>query len=141
MNSRLACMARATYLINSHQCGSLAVVSASDAVTTLTHQTRTVPMAGKKVSTLFLVIKGGFDNVNPAALCAMTKAKGVNPYILFWTKSFQSSRTCKLLYLGSPRVFALVSVATPQGSPVSPLLFVIYVSRLHCEITQVLMLF
>ena len=31
-------------------------------------------------------------------------------------------------------MFAPVSVGTAPGSPVSPLLFVIYISRLHCEI-------
>jgi len=43
---------------------------------------------------------------------------------------------CRLLYQGSPKVFAPVSVGTPQGSPVSPLLFDIYVSRLHSEIPR-----
>ena len=37
MNSRLSCVASATGLLNPHQCGSLAGLSASDAVTTLTH--------------------------------------------------------------------------------------------------------
>jgi len=68
----------------------------------------------------------------------MLRAKGVNPYLMSWTKSFLqvSGRTCRLLYQGSPRVFAPVSVGTPQGSPVSPLLFVINVSRLHSEIPR-----
>jgi len=134
MNSRLSCVARATGLLNPHQCGSLAGLSASDAVTTLTHEVRTLQMAGRTVSTLFLDIKGGFDNVNPYSLCGILRAKGVNPYLVSWTRSFLSGRSCRLLYQGSPRVFAPVSVGTPQGSPVSPLLFVIYVSRLHCEI-------
>jgi len=134
MNSRLSCVARATGRLNLHQCGSLAGLSASDAVTTLPHEVRTLQMAGRKVSTLFLDIKGGFDNVNPSTLCGILRAKGVNPYLVSWTKSFLSGRTCRLRYQGSPRVFAPVSVGTPQGSPVSPLLFVIYVSRLHCEI-------
>jgi len=64
----------------------------------------------------------------------MLKAKGVNPYLVSWTRSFLSDRTCRLLYQGSPKISAPVSVGTPQGSPVSPLLFVIYVSRLHSEI-------
>jgi len=134
MNSRLSCVARATGLLNPHQCGSLAGLSASNAVTTLTHEVKTLQMAGRKVSTLFLDIKGGFDNINPSTLCGILRAKGVNPYLVSWTKSFLTGRSCRLLYQGSPRVFAPVSVGTPQGSPVSPLLFVIYVSRLHCEI-------
>jgi len=134
MNSRLSCVARATGLLNAHQCGSLAGLSASDAVTTLTHEVKTLQMAGRKLSTLFLDIKGGFDNVNPSTFCGILRAKGVNLYLVSWTKSFLTGRSFRLLYQGSPRVFAPVSVGTPQGSPVSSLLFVIYVSHLHCEI-------
>jgi len=78
MNSRLSSVARATGLLNLHQCGSLAGVSASDAVTTLIHEVETLQMAGRKVSTLFLDIKGGFDKVNPSTLCGIRRAKGVN---------------------------------------------------------------
>jgi len=115
MNSRLACVARVTGLLNPHQCGSLAGLSASDAVTTLNHEVKTLQMAGRKVSTLFLDIKGGFDNVSPAILCGMLRAKGVSPYLLSWTRSFLSGRMCRLLYQGSPKVFAPVSVGTPRG--------------------------
>ena len=58
MNSRLSCVAHVAGLLNPHQCGSLAGLSTSDATTTLTHEVRTLQMAGKKVSTLFLDIKG-----------------------------------------------------------------------------------
>jgi len=128
MNLRLSCVARVAGLLNSHQCGSLAGLSASDATTTLTHEVRTLQMAGRKGSTLFLDIKGGFDSVNPSTLCSMLKAKAVNPYLVSWTRSFLTGRTCRLCYQGSPKVYAPVAVGTPQGSPVSPLLFVIYVS-------------
>ena len=136
MNSRLSCVARLAGLLKPHQCGSLAGLSASDVTTTLTHEIRTLPMAGNKVSTLFLDIKGGFDNVNPSSLCSMLKVKAVNADLVSWTRSFLTGRTCRLRYQGSPNAFAPVSVGTPQGSPISPLLFVIYVSRLHCEIPQ-----
>jgi len=117
-HSRLSCVARATGLLNQHQCGSLAGLSASDAVTTLTHAVKSLQIAGRKVSTLVLDMKGGCDNVNPATLCGMLRAKGVNPYLVSWNKSLLSGRTCRLLY---------------YGSPVSPVLFVIYVSHLHSE--------
>jgi len=136
MNSRLSCVARVAGLLDTHQCGSLADLSTSDATTTLIHAVRTLQMAGRKVSTLFLDIKGGFDNVNPSMLCSMLKAKPLNPYLVSWTRSFLTGTTCRLRYQVSPTGFAPLAVGTPQGSPVSPLLFVIYVSRLHCEIPQ-----
>ena len=136
MNLRLSFAACLAVLINPNQCGSLAGLSASDPTSTLTHEIRTPQMAGNKVSTLFLDIKDGFDNLNPSTLCSMLKANAVNPYLVSWTRSFLTGRTCRLRCQGSPKVFAPVLVGTPQGSPVSPLLFVIYVSRVHCEIPQ-----
>jgi len=128
MNSRLSCVARVAGLLDPHQCGSLAGLSASDATTTLSHEVKTLQIAGRKVPTLFLDIKGGFDNVNASILCSMLKVKAVNPYLVSWTRAFLTGRTCQLHFQGSPKVFAPVAVGTPQGSPVSPLLFVIYVS-------------
>jgi len=135
INSRLSCVARATGLLNPHQCRSRAGLSASDVVTTHTHEVKTLQMARRKVSMLCLDIKGGFDNFNPSTLRGILRAKGVNQYLGSWTRSVLSGRSCRLLYQGSPRVFAPVSVGTPQGCPVSPLFFVIYVSRLQCEIS------
>jgi len=105
-----------------------------DTCNTLTHQIRTFQMDKRSVSTLFLDIKGGFDNVNPSSLCGMLSAKGVSPSLVSWTRSFLTGRSCRLLIHGSPKVFAQVAVGTPQGSPVSPLSFVIYVLRLTMEI-------
>ena len=134
MNSGLSCMARLSGLLDPHQCGALAGLAASDATNTLTHELRTLQMAGRKVTTLFLDIKGGFDNLNPSTLCGILKSKGVNPYLVSWTRSFLSGRKCRLRYQGLPRIFAPVAVGTPQGSPVSSLRFIIYVSRLHSAI-------
>ena len=74
--------------------------------------------------------------MNPSSLCSMAQAKAVNRYLVSWTRSFLTGKTCRLRYYGSSKVFASVSVGTPQASLVSPLLFVIYVSRLDREIPQ-----
>jgi len=134
MNSRLSCVARVAGLLHSHQCRSLAGLSASNATSTLIHEVRTLQILRRKVTTLVLDIKGGFDNLNPSTLCSMLKAKALNPYLVSWTRFFLSGRTCRLRFLGAPKIFAPDSVDTLQGSLVSPLLFVIYVSPLHSEI-------
>ena len=92
---------------------------------------------GHKVSTYFLDIKGGFDKVASPTLLSLLRYKGVSPN-LKWIISFLRDSTYHLAFQGSPRTFAPVSVGVPQGSAISPLLFVIYVSSLSMDIPNAL---
>ena len=44
------------------------------------------------------------------------------------------------MFQGSPRIFSPVSVGTRQGSPISPVLFVIYIAPLHIPLSRGLVL-
>ena len=135
--NHLSAQARELGLIHSNKCGSVAGVSAFNAVTSLNHEAVTAQKRRLKASTLFLDIKGGFDNVHPPALTRYLLMKGVFPYIVAWVRSFLCGRSCRLNFQGTPRAFMDVAVGTPQGSPISPLLFVLYVAPLyHGEHTQ-----
>ena len=129
--SRLSLLARHVGLLHPHQTGSLPGLSTFDATSTLTHEVRLLQRLGSKVLSLFLDIKGGFDNVDPSQLTSALRAKGAYKYLTAWVGSFLTGRMCRLLFQGSPRIFSPVVVGTPQGSPISPLLFVIYVSPIH----------
>jgi len=123
-------------LLHPNQCRSLAGLGCFDAVATLSHEVRLLQAASLKVSTLFLDVKGGFDNVCGNKLAGMLTKEGVSTYLVAWIKSFLSKRQCRLIFQGAPKVFCPVAVGIPQGSPISPLLFVLYIASLHPSIPQ-----
>ena len=115
----LSAIVRSKDLLHPNQCGSLPGLSSSDICLTLSHEVRTLQRPRLKVSTLFLDIKAGFDNVNASTLRARLLASHITPYMVDWVSFFLSERTCTLVFQGSPNFPAPVSVGTPQGSPIS----------------------
>ena len=111
--SRLSLLARCCGLLHPHQTGSLLGLSTFDATATLAHKVRLFQRLDLKVSSLFLDIKGGFDNVDPSQLTAALRAKGAHRYIVAWVGSFLTNRMCRLLFQGSPKKFSPVAVGTP----------------------------
>src|SRR5205807_1377653 len=137
--NRLSLLARLVGLLHPNQCGSLPGLSTFDACASISHEVRALQRSSLKASTLFLDIKGGFDNVSSAHLSSLLRQKGVTAYLVAWIRSFLTNRQCRLIFQGSPNIFSPVSAGTPQGSPISPLLFVIYVSSLHLSIPKGIM--
>ena len=95
---RLTSLARKAGLLHSNQCGSLPGLSTSDAVATLTHEVNTLQRPLLKVSTLFLDIKAGFDNVNASKLRSLLLSKNIPSYMVDCVSSFLTGRKCTLVF-------------------------------------------
>jgi len=67
--SQLSAITRHTGLLPHNQCGSLPSLSSFDTCTSLVNTVRILQGPGLKVFSLFLNIKGSFDNINADILC------------------------------------------------------------------------
>jgi len=71
------------------------------------------------------------DNVHNNTLARILREGEIPPYLVSWVASFLGERSCTLIFQGAPGTPAPVNVGAPQGSPISPLLFLLYVEPLH----------
>jgi len=104
MTVRLSAIARAKGLLHHNQYSSLLVLSSSDACLTLRHEMKSLQRPRSEVSTLFLDIKAGFNNINASTLRARLLASRVTFYMVDWVISFLSERPCTLVFQGSPKL-------------------------------------
>lgn len=86
-------------------------------------------------------ISGTYDNVTADRLSRDLKRKGVPRSLVGWTRSFVTDREASLLFDGRESSPISVDVGIPQGSPVSPILFLFYNAELleignaHAKVT------
>ena len=138
--ARLLAAALLRGLLHPNQCGSLPGLSTYDSCLTLTNDGRTLQRPRLKVSSLFVDIKAGFDNVDNKTLARILREGGIPPYLVSWVSSFLGERRCTLVFQEAPGTPSPVNVGAPQGSPISPLIFLLYVAPLHFGIPRGLMI-
>jgi len=79
---------------------------------------------------MFLDIKGGFDNVDHGTLLRRLRSKDTPEYMIRWISNFIADRQWAIIFPGSPRIMKCINTGIPPGSPLFPILFVIYVEPL-----------
>jgi hypothetical protein len=73
-----------------------------------------------------LDISGAFDTVNHQRLLDNLRKKGIPSWFIHLIHSFPTNRTTSLIIEGQPTQLHHLQAGVPQGSPLSPILFLFY---------------
>ena len=78
---------------------------------------------------LSLDLGGAYDNVSHERLLAILHTIGFPPWTIQFTKSFLTERRTRIAYAGHVSVWLPTQTGIPQGSPISPILFLLLHKR------------
>lgn len=118
-------------LLPDTQMGARTKRSTESALELLTEQIRTVWKSPKHVATLLsLDLSGAFDTVHPIRLLDVLRKKGMPGWLVRWVRAFLSNRTTTLIIQGKETESFSIEYGVPQGSTLSPILFLLYASEL-----------
>src|SRR5947208_7015944 len=85
---------------------------------------------GCVVSMLSLDISGAYDHVSTERLLWILKKKGLPEWIIKYVKNFMQGRRMKVTFNGYESEWVQMNSGIPQGSPISPILFLFFILEL-----------
>ena len=105
--------------------------SAVDAVGLAMARTQQAWSQGKMVGALLMDVSAAFPSVARDCLIRRMRDLGLDENLVQWTDSFMQDRWVIMNVNGHDGERERVTTGLPQGSPVSPILFGIYISEVH----------
>lgn len=131
MARRIAEAAEECQLLPDEQMGNRKDRSCEVALQMLVDQVHTAWDMKGIVSMLSLDISGAFDTVCHCRLIRVLQENGFPAWLTGWVASFLEDRTTSLLFDNEESEMIPVPSGVPQGSPLSPILFILYTSELY----------
>ena len=110
--------------------------SAIDAAMSLVNQIEEAKSNKLITSVLFLDVKGAFDNVSKTRLLDTLHQMALPIQIIQWVEHFMTMRLISLAFDRQTESQKPVETGIPQGSPTSPILFLLYMAPLYKLLEQ-----
>ena len=101
-----------------------------DAMIILTERIYRAWRAGEIYSVVFMDVAGAFNNVHHKRLLDNMRKRRMPPFVVKWTESFLKDRVTQLRFNGVMSRDIRIEAGIPQGSPMSPILFMCYNAEL-----------
>lgn len=79
-------------------------------------------------------VKGAFDHVSCAPLAQKMSSLAIDDNLIRWKQSFLTDRWVELVIDGHTNPKCKIETGIPQGLPVSPVLFLLYIRGVFAEI-------
>lgn len=127
---RLGDIALKYQLISPLHFGAISGRSAVDAVATLTQDVERAFGKKEVLTALAFDIKGAFDCVTETRLTWRLKEQGIPLKLIRWVATFLQDRTAAIQLDGQTGAQKPVQIGVPQGSPVAPILFMLFTAPL-----------
>ena len=133
---RLAHLALKYKLFSPLHFGATPRRSAVDAAAMLTHDVEKAFQGREVVTTLAFDIKGAFDRVTDARLIKRLWEQNISLPMIKWVASFLNDRTAALRLDGETGDQEPVKIGVQQGSPVAPIIFMLFTAPLFKILTK-----
>ena len=108
--------------------------SAIDAVINVVHDIKIANLNKNVLSCLLLDVKGAFDFVSINQLLNVMKKLHLSRIVIQWVKHFMTKLSINLIFDKHKSKTYYIESRIPQGSPFSPILFLIYIRYLFPKI-------